>query len=277
MNNETYKKASVVITGIANMIVLILILFSIFKDSILGKDVYYEAVKWLTPLYTMTTPVLFAWVGVLLRWRFPNLSQWIKWMLLLIIPATYLLWTIVPVHDWLFWGTGYRCTCLYAGILSFLINPKHFGLDAMWSLMLFLSAVFIYIGVSRVVDHFSVGNWQMLTNEWTCLFRRLMTFIPLAMSIYFLVGFSFSSVGQTIGRCRTVGIISQVLAGIGMISYLASVIDPTFPYYINLLDIYRLLAQPVIVYLIVVLCRILRNGFKSPGIMHDIFKNITHQ
>ena len=274
MNNETYKNASVVLTGIANSIVLILILFSIFKDSILGKDVYYEAVKWLTPVYTMTTPVLFAWVGVLLRWRFPNPSQWIKWMLLLIIPATYLLWTFIPVHDWLFWGTGYRCTCLYAGILGFLINPKLFGLDAKWSLMLFLSAVFIYIGVSRVVDHFSVGNWQMLTNEWTCLFRRLMTFIPLAMSIFFLIGFSFSSVGQTIGRCRTVGIIVQVLAGIGMISYLASVLDP---YFLKLIDLYRLLVQPVIVYLIVVMCRILRNGFKSPGTMHDIFKNITHQ
>ena len=277
MNNETYKNASVVITGIANLIVLILILFSISKDFILSKDVYYEAVKWLSPVYTLTAPILCAWVGVLLRWKFSNPSRWIKWLLVAIIPATYLFWTFVPVHDWLFWGTGYRCTCLYAGILGFLINPKHCEMDSKWSLLLFLSAVFLYIGVCRVVDHFSVGNWQMLTNEWTCLFRRLMTFIPLAMSIYFLIGFSFSSVGQAIGRCRTVGIITQVLAGIGMLSNLASVIDPTFPCYINLLDIYRLLVQPVTVYLIVVLCRILRNGFKSAGLMQDIFTDTTYQ
>lgn len=272
MNNETYKNASVVLTGIANLIVLVLILFSISKDSILSKDVYYEVVKWLSPVYTLTAPILCAWVGVLLRWRFPNPSRWKKWLLVTIIPATYLLWTFLHPNGVLFWSTGYRCTCLYAGIIGFLVIPKHFKLDTKWSLMLFLASIFLYIGVSRVVDHFSVSNWQMINNEWTCLFRRLMTFIPLAMSIIFLIAFSFSPDGQAIGRCRGLGITAQILAGIGMISYLASVIDPTFPYYIKLLDIYRLLVQPVIVYLIVVFCRILRNGFKSPGLMQDIFK-----
>ena len=271
MTTPSLKNASVVITGIASLIMVVHLLYNL----VISAD--YATYRWLLPVFSMFVPILFAWVGVLLRWKCPNPSRWIKWMLIAIIPATYLFWTFVHSDNIIFWYPGYRCTCLYVGIMGFLIPPKRLEqmrLDAKWNVLLILATAFLYVGVSRIMCHFSPDSWQMPDNEWTQLFRRLMVVLPLALSIFFLVCFSFSPLGQRIGGVRTIGIISQVLAVLGMIICLVSIIEHLLSpgSFIPLREIYRLLSQPVSVFAGVVIFRTLCHGLKSPGLLRDIFK-----
>lgn len=272
MNNETYKNASVFLTGIATLIMAVHILYNLA----ISEDALYATFRWLYPVFTMSFPILFAWVGVLLRWKFPNPSRWIKWMLIAIIPATYLFWTFVHLDNMILWDTGDRCTWLYAGIMGFLIPPKlleQLRLDAKWNVLLILVPAFLYVGVSRIMCHFSPDSWQMSNNEWTQLFRRLMVVLPLVLSIFFLVCFSFSSLGQRIGGVRAIGIISQVLAALSMIICLIEIIDYLFfpGSFIPLHVIYRLLVQPISIYFLVIICRLFRDGYKTSRITRDVF------
>ena len=270
MTSPAIKNASVFLTGIASLIMVVHLLYNL----VISAD--YATYRWLLPVFAMSVPILFAWVGVLLRWKFPNPSRWIKWILIAIIPATYLFWTFVHSDNMIFWYPGYRCTCLYVGIMGFLIPPKllaQLRLDAKWNVLLILATAFLYVGVSRIMYHFSPDGWQMPNNEWTQLFRRLMVVLPLALSIFFLVCFSFSPLGQRIGGVRTIGIISQVLAVLVMIICLIEIIDHLFfpGSFIPLHVIYRLLVQPISIYFLVIICRLFRDGYKTSRITRDVF------
>ena len=270
MTSPAIKNASVFLTGIASLIMVVHLLYNL----VISAD--YATYRWLLPVFAMSVPILFAWVGVLLRWKFPNPSRWIKWILIAIIPATYLFWTFVHLDNMIFWNPGDRCTWLYVGIMGFLIPPKlleQLRLDAKWNVLLILATAFLYVGVSRIMYHFSPDGWQMPNNEWTQLFRRLMVVLPLALSIFFLVCFSFSPLGQRIGGVRTIGIISQVLAVLGMIICLIEIIDHLFfpGSFIPLHVIYRLLVQPISIYFLVIICRLFRDGYKTSRITRDVF------
>lgn len=264
------KNASVVITGTANLLLLFYFASTIVRCNASYED-YLQFYEWSRLFGCLTVPILFAWIGHLLRSRFSRPTWWVSGVVLSLIPATYLLWTFVHPLDLLYWNTGERCMALYAGIFGFLIPMERStvaGSNKGWfELVLFISAAFLFVGASMVADHFAISNYQMLDSEWTKLFTRLMRFLPLAMAIWFLHGFAYSQVGQSIGCNKAVGIGAQVLAVLG---FVLSVISG--PGFLCLYYFYRLLSQPVSVFAGVVVFRTLCHGLKSPGLLRDIFK-----
>lgn len=270
MTTPSLKNASVVMTGTANLLLLIYSASTIVHRNASYED-YLQFYEWLRLIGCLTVPILFAWIGHLLRSCFPRPTWWVKGLVLLVIPATYLLWTFEHPLYLFYWNTGERCMALYAGVFGFLIpadRSASAGGNKGWlDLALFISASFLFVGICKVADHFAISNYQMLDSEWTKLLTRLMRFLPLAMAIWFLHGFAYSQVGQSIGCNKVTGIGAQVLAVLG---FVLSVISG--PGFLCLYYFYRLLSQPVSVFAGVVVFRTLCHGLKSPGLLRDIFK-----
>ena len=218
----------------------------------LSHEEYNAAWNWISPFLSIATPILFGWIGILLRKSYPTPKTWVKALTLLLIPATYLLWTLL--HGYGFhYGYGSRCTWLYCAILGFMIPTERleeYGKEKGWlELALLLASAFVNWGVCRVVNHFSVTSFQMLDSEWIRLFHRVMRFIPLAMAVFFLAEFSFSKIGQALGGNRAVEIIVNVLA----VACFIVVAWDCFRWRHNSLGFYYLwilLAQPVTVHII---------------------------
>ena len=162
------------------------------------------------------------------------------------------------------------------GIIFYLIPPslleRYRNERGLFELILFVGSAFCYVGIARVVDHFSVVNFQMLTGEWTRLFCRAMRFIPLAMGIYFLAAFAYSKVSQQIGSSKGIGITTQILVSISFLVFTIRLFSWGF-YYMRLFSLYKFLSQPVTVYLLMVASRAHKGCSKQRRmIFKDMFK-----
>lgn len=258
---KNYRSASVVMAGAAGLIVLCVLI-----SQILGWGVYYSpGWRWMRPFCSLATPILFGWVGVLFRGRWQSPKKWVKTVLVLLVPALYISWTVLHYNGIHFFGDGERCMWLCIGILGYLVPTnllaKYKNESGIVELVLFLGAAFCYVGISRVENHFGVMNFQMLDNELTRLFCRAMRFVPLAMSVFFLAGFSFSRTGQRLGSSKGIGIAVLVLSAISFLAFSASFFSGGF-YHMRLYGLYQVLVQPVTVLLIMALARFIKGWTK---------------
>ena len=273
--NTIQKNFSVIMAGFSGLIVL-----SNIVASIIWNNLPYETVKnmwyWMGPVCSLATPVLFGWIGILLRHKWPSPKKWVQVVLALFVPAIYILWKMLHQKGIYFFGDGDRCLWLFMGIIFYLIPPslleRYRNERGLFELILFVGSAFCYVGIARVVDHFSVVNFQMLTGEWTRLFCRAMRFIPLAMGIYFLAAFAYSKVSQQIGSSKGIGITTQILVSISFLVFTIRLFSWGF-YYMRLFSLYKFLSQPVTVYLLMVASRAHKGCSKQRRmIFKDMFK-----
>ena len=255
--NKIYKSASVVMAGFACTLIVLQLIASISTRWITAED-YFSLWYWLSPLFSLATPILCGWVGILIRGAHPASRTWVKILLLLVIPASYLMWMLLHRAGIGFSSEGVRCMWLYAGILGYLIPVERLdgkAKDAGWiEMLLFLASYFCYVGISRVVDHFGVDEFQMLEGEWVRLFCRAIRFVPLAMSVFFLSEFSFTRAGQSLGEKRAVGRVVMAMSGISFIIVVTWCLTNSI-HAADWMKPYRLLTQPVAVYLLAVCIR----------------------
>lgn len=259
--NTTQKNITVTMTGFAGLIFL-----SDFVAEIVLSNFLYGEVKdimyLLAPIFSIATPILFGWIGILLRqkWQFPR--KWVQVVLASAVPAIYIMWTVLHINGIHFFMDGERCLWLFIGILFYLIPPRlldrYKNESGLFELLLFVGAAFCYVGITRVTNHFSVANFQMLTGEWTRLFCRLMRFVPLAMGIYFLAAFAFSKTGQKIGNSKDVVILTKILLCISFLVSAANLFRYGFHLNLRWFFLYKVLSQPVAIYLLVAAYRALK-------------------
>lgn len=270
--DSRYRNASVVMVGVACLFFLCCFILNMLKElQVLSYEQVHSIFRWLGPVSVLVTPIFFGWIAILLRKRFPSPSVLVKTVLIALIPIIYLFWTYMHLNGWGLYADGTRCLWLFTGILCYLIPVERLEKckdeNGFLDLLLFLASAFCFVGIERVESHFSVPNFQMLTGQGTKLFCRAMLFIPLAMSVFFLAKFAFSQTGQKLGRVKAIGWAVQAISVI----YFLRTLFPTWRLY-GLYRWYKLLAQPVSVYLIVVFVRVLKNvkkrGFSLPK---DIF------
>lgn len=262
---ENYKNASVVMAGIACLITSCQIPVH-YALSGLSIAEYNAAWPWIRPFMSMSTPILFAWIGILLRKKYSSPGIWVKTLLLLLIPASYLFWTVLHSRGIILFANGERCMWFYCAIIGYLIPveslEKHSSEDGWMDLALFLASAFLYWGVCRVVNHFSVASFQMLDSPWIRLFHRAMRFVPLAMAVFFLAGFSFSRAGQSMGSIKATQVVVKCLAVLSLlITLLWCLRWRPFGARMYILD--RLFSQPVVVYLIYLVYRKVKIKKKS--------------
>ncbi len=275
--DSRYRNASVVMLGVACLILFCHSIFNIlWKVQVFSYGQVNSILRWLGPVSVLVTPIFFGWVAILLRKRFPSPSVLVKTVLVALIPALYLFWTFMHLNGCRLFADGARCIWLFTGILCYLIPVERLEKckdeNGFLDLLLFLASAFCSVGVERVVSHFSVSNFQMLTGQGTKLFCRAMLFIPLAMSVFFLARFAFSRAGQKLGRVKAIGWTVQVISVIYFLSTLFPNLRACFYCRTGLYRLYKLLVQPVSVYLIVVFVRILKKVKKQGcSLPKDIF------
>ncbi len=254
----TYKNASYMMAGIACLITCCGIIAH-YATMSLSWDDYNAAWYWIGPFLSLSTPLLFGWIGILLRKKYPSPKTVVKTVFLLLIPVSYLVWTYLSVKGIIYHAYGGdRCMWLYCAILGFMIPANRledYEKESGWfELVLFLASSFLYCGVCRVVNHFSVASFQMLDTEWIRLFHRAMRFIPLAMAVFFLAEFSFSRTGQSLGSIKAIQVVVKILAVLSFLITLQWCLRwRAFGARMYILD--RLFSQPVVVYLIYLVCR----------------------
>lgn len=289
MDNTTYRNSSVIMAGFAGLVFLCNIVANIVGEILSPEE--YNAIwrwmypvgpeesnaiwRWMVPVCSLATPVLFGWIGMLLRYRYPRPCILVKILLFLMIPLIYIMWTVLHMNGICRFGDGRRCAWLFMAIIFYLIPTgvleRYSRENGLLELVLFFGAAFCYMGIARVVNHFSVANFQMLDGEWTRLFSRAMRFVPLAMSVFFLAAFSFSGIGQKIGSLKGMRITVLVLSVISFCVLVSRLFYLGF--YFRLYNLYRVLAQPVTVCLFVVFVRLMKVGMKNRKlIFRDIFK-----
>ena len=224
----------------------------------LTYDEYNAVWYWVSPYLSLATPILFGWIGILLRKKYPMPEKWVKLLLFLLFPAIYLLWTVLHGHGIVYFQDGTRCMWIYCAILGYLIPVERletYVKETGWlELALFIASAFVYCGVSRVVNHFSVTSFQMLDTPWIRLFHRAMRFVPLAMAVFFLAEFSFSRTGQALGSMKTTQVVVKILA---VLSFLLT-LGWCFRWYFYRMRLYTLgkvISQPVSVNVISWACR----------------------
>ena len=245
----TYKNASYVMAGIACLITTCSIIVHYTTNGLTYEE--YNAVwDWISPFLSLATPILFGWIGILLRKKYPTPKTWVKVLLLLLFPALYLVWTVLHGHGIVYFQDGTRCMWLYCAILGYLISVERlegYAKETGWlELALFIASAFVYCGVCRVVNHFSVISFQMLDTPWIRLFHRAMRFVPLAMAVFFLAEFSFSRTGQALGGFKAVQVIVKILV---VLSFLVT-LDWCFRWRFYRMRLYvlgKVISQPVIV------------------------------
>ena len=271
--NTDYKHASCLMVGLACLIIVI----NLVLHWIIPYDSYRQLWWWLTPIFSFSTPALFAWIGILIRKCTPEPRIWIKALLIILVPVLYLFWTFLIKHGFYLYGCGERCIWIFSGIIGYFIPVELLvrskANKGYLELILFLVSLFCYVGVTRVENHFALPNYQMLDNDWSRLFVRLMRFAPLALSIIFLAVFSFSHIGQRIAGTRRGGVSIMILAGVSFILSLYHLIYCISWYNTGLFRLYRVLSQPVAVYLLVVLVRYLLNSERGKNKWRDLFQN----
>lgn len=220
---------------------------------------------WAASVGSLATPILFFWIGGLLRSITSEPRKWIRTVLLASIPLMYVLLVLFPGYDFYRLWPGYDMLMLSLAILGYLSLTVAESVESHgWlAFLLFVASSFCYVGVVRVSDHFGMANFVLRNSELTILFTRLMKVVPLVMSLFFLMVFALSDVGQRIGSSKWIKWIAIILCLVSGI-YLYSFI----PYVLRRSRLFNV--HPLTVYLVAVIIRGTKRH-KTMATLKDIF------
>ena len=272
IQQSKYRNASVVLVGIACMPIILRLLLC---TDLPPYDQQWNIMTEVHFLCNMSTPLLFAWIGVMLRKRFPRPKMWIRIFLFALPLVLYVFWT--ASHHLGYYGLfdSYRYIWIMAGLIGYLFPceqlSRYFDNKRWFELAITIGFVFVYVGSRQLIKHFTIANLQELEGEWARLFHRLMMAIPFAISIVFLICFSFSRIGQRMGKSKVFGWYTQIIATL----YSLWVI-PLQTHWLfsrtNLITLYTIVSTPVMVYLLVVLGRLFKRTKDGRKPFRDLFE-----
>ena len=244
---DNYRKASFLMAGLG--CVISVICWYIMSGTLYGNPVY----KWASALSSLTIPVFCFWIGGLIRAICPKPKVWVNIVLISLIPIMYMclvLWS----------DRGYGYLMLFLAIMGFLMLPVAESVKGKgWlALCLFLASAFCYTGIVRVSDHFAMPNFTFIESEWTLLFTRAIKVVPLTMSMFFLMVFCLSDIGQNFGSKKWVQITSVVIVVLtGLYLWLIHRTYFLSSYWFRRSKI--VLVHPFTVYMIIVAVRAIKN------------------
>lgn len=252
-NTTDYKNTTFFLVGLALLIQLI-------GHLILANTEYRTPVhEWTASVCSLSVPVLCFWIGGLLRTLYPKPKAWVTAALLALLPLMYIRLMIWPYTSIFFrFAPGYYVMMLSLVIMGFLLLPVSESIkDRGWLMLaLFFASLFCYAGIVRVSDHFSIVNFTLRDSEWTTLFTRMIKFVPLVMSLFFLMAFALSDSGQQTGGMKWLKWVTVIMV---LASGLYIYLQPHWSY----VKARFIFFHPLTVYLVVILVRILKGEWKK--------------
>lgn len=267
--NQDFKNASVVLTGGVG---LLLVVGGLIRQATPYGEM--SPVPGLSFLMGLGWPVLCIWAGMFLRQWFRNPSWWVQ---ALVACAT--VFCLYESRHSLAWWDTLPCQylmCIGAGYLV----PEGMSTTASgrkgWEyLMLLMAAAFCYTAESVVAGRLQWHPWAFGVEHEDM--KRLTQWLllncePLLILLagYFAVMFSFSQSGQWLGsRDWFCGMCVTLIVTL----FLASLSNSVQLGFRRLFWTYFLqfLVQPVTLYLVVVICRIIRKLRKKTMPWKEVF------
>lgn len=251
-----YVNASVIICGgvcLVRAITRIMLSASEWSDP---------AIPGLVFMSDLCHPILFAWIGVLLRGWKPESKWWVQ--LAVSLAALYSLYRFC---DWTagHWHIVHLDMAMTA--LGYLIPPKDMKSEGektgVPSLIMLMLSVFCFTAVSVAKQRLLWGDLMPEHQDMEKLLEALLWMTePLLglISAYFVIQFSFSSAAQALGRQKWIRILAAIVCGLSFIWALQFLLMhfhrwvymAGYVYYSPLLSV---LIQPVTVYLIIAVYR----------------------
>ena len=256
---NNYRNASFLMAGLG--CVVSVVCWYIMSGTLYEDPVY----KWASALSSLTIPIFCFWIGGLIGAICPKPKEWVNIVLLSLIPIMYMclvLWS----------DRGYGYLMLFLAIMGFLLLPVAESVKGKgWlALCLFLASAFCYTGIVRVSDHFAMPNFTFIESEWTILFTRAIKVVPLTMSVFFLMVFCLSEIGQNLGSKKWIQVTTFVVVVLtGLFLFLIHHSFLFSPYGFRRAKI--LLVHPFNVYRVIVIARAIKN-IRLKQSWKDVFK-----
>ena len=210
-------------------------------------------------LSTACYPIIFLWVGLLLRCRFNKPRLVVRYGILVATLVLLYWYGMAPQGTgWLLRSTYLDLVFTGVGYLVPLGMLEEAGRRKGWEyLLMLLVSVVCYTSISVLASRLRVGEMTPKFKDMESLVRSLSfqaEYLVLFLTLYFVLMFSFSQVGQWIGGQKWFRIPAIVAAVLSFLVALGNiVIHPTLRF-----GIARFIVQPVFVWLVVVLVRLIK-------------------
>ena len=260
MVTERIKNASVDITGLAG---LLLITGTVIRQA---SPQGGSLIPGLSSLAGLALPALCLWVGLLLRHCNPSPPLWIKLIVACAVTGSLYMSRHGLWYEWRTLSYLYLLS-MGAGFLFPESQKDNATGNKGWdSLVLLLLSAFCFTAVTVVLQR--IGRMDMRGHDEMrqLLFWLLTNCRPLlvVISLYFLALFSFSRTGQAIGRTSWI----QGIAAAAAVCCFPANLRGRMWYFS---DLFRVLVQPVSIYIILVLSRMIRRREKGLS-WGDVFR-----
>ena len=264
INKQTFKNASFVMAGGACLIGLI--------GHYLRIDgpLHVRGIQFVTSL---VIPTLCFWVGMLIRYKVGKP----KWWVLAIAGVAMLASLFFSRHDVnIFHWMRIRLFWYFIALLGFLMPWNYIcerrDKDGYVSAILLVITVFTYGAIELCWQRMGTSIMLPTYEDIATLLLVVMTnILPIAAipPVFFAAMFSFSDAGQWLGSKKWFQWIVGIVA---VICFLMQLERPLIPFsMVRLPNWIIVLVQPVTIYLIIVLCRIIRKLNKKGMSWKEIF------
>lgn len=251
-DKQFFKNASFVLAGIA----FLLMIAAHFCNSPYGA----LPIKGFRYVAGWAIPLLCLWVGMLLRFKVRKPKWWILTIAAVAMVVCYFFsFRARMIPDWLsiryqWWGL-----ILLGFLLPWDYMFEHRDKDGIKSFVLLLISALAYSTLDFIYDRMTIVALPAPTEDLGALIGSvtgyMLPFVTL-LPLYFATEFSFSKAGQWIGSQKWVRWIVGIVSVVFFVSFLVDCTRLHRPFFMWHLT--QLLMQPFTIFLIVIICRILR-------------------
>ena len=263
-DKQTIKNSSFVLAGGACLLMIANQLFAPNGDY---------PIKGFFILAALAIPMLCLWAGSLIRFRIGKPKWWLSGIVALaIIVLHYCSFKESQSLHWLHIRFQWYGTICLGFLLPWEYLYRTRDREGIKSIILCIITTLTFCVIDLVNQRMTViklpapyDDLDVMLNTITQFIMPLATFVP----IYFAAMFSYSDAGQWLGRTkwfRWVAGIAAVIVFLALIFNLQIFWTPVF-----LWQIPQVLVQPFTIYLVIVICRILRKQGRKVNTWKEVF------
>ena len=264
MDRNTFKNASFLLAGSACLLMIAGELFS-------PNGVF--PIRGIPLLNGLIVPLLCLWVGMMIRLIIGKPRWWLLFLVSVAMGASYIVCFFVQSTPYWLNDRFQWYGILLLGILlpweRLWENRDKCGIK---SFALFLLSSLVFCALDLFQGRMEAIELPAPYEDLGALLGSVSKYVvpfALLLPVFFAAEFSFSNAGQWLGRQKWFRLLGGILAFISFFVALFNIVGTRDGLFMRCLMI--LLVQPIIVYLIVIICRIIRKLCKKQLTWKEVF------
>ena len=263
MKSNTFENATFLMAGGACLIGLI--------GHFLRIDLHVKGIQFVTSLMI---PALCFWVGMLIRYKVGKPKWWVVAIATVLMVAAYgYSFYAINHFNWIsifyqWWGL-----VLLGFILPWDYLYQRRDPDGIKSGILLLISVLVFSVLDLTHERMTIVSMPSPVDDLGTLLSSITLYVlPLAtiIPVYFAAEFSFSKAGQWLGEKKWYRWIIGIVAVYAFLQTITGMMmSPRWD--VQMWQLTQLFVQPVTIYLIIVICRIIRKLGKKEVTWKEVF------